>query len=96
MTKTEMKKQLKAQFEKQFPKCKIACIHLNGFTHEVYYINEEGKRAKATYSAYYVDDAFINEKLKEVFSGFYHEAFKHNPTEILYMQPKTFLGYPLR
>ena len=96
MNKTEAKKELKARFLKAFPKCKIACVHLNGFTHEVFYIDENGKRAKATYSAYYVDDANINEQLKQVFSGYYHETYKHNPTELIFMQPKTFLGYPLR
>ena len=89
MNKTEMKKEFKARFNQLFKNKRLLAIQLDGFTHRVIFNSGRGSRIYAlSYSAYTEIDPEFNDKLKELFSGYSHYAFKHNATELIYIKPE--------
>lgn len=60
MEQKNLANELKERFERLYKDCKIFCVHLNGFSHSVFYKDKDGTKHIDGYSAYapeqYEDD----------------------------------------
>lgn len=96
MSKT-LKDELKEKFENIHKGCTLFAIHLDGFSHDVFYKDENGKRHIDGYSAYApeqhdepheTDGGFIrawnDDKTKVLFAGCSHCSYQGNAKEYIY------------
>ena len=88
-----MKKNIKDLFKKVYNDKRLLAIQLNGFNHTIFYDNgkSDSEINIERYSAY-TDLGF--DKAKELFNLLskieivYHEAYKHDPKEIVFIDPQ--------
>jgi hypothetical protein len=87
-----MKDTVSSLFSKVYQGKRLLAVQLNGFNHTIFYDtgNSDSKIMIERYSAY-TDMGF--KKAKEFFNTLsefetvYHEAYKRNPLEIVYVHP---------
>lgn len=88
-----MREQLETRFNNLYKGCTLYCIQLNGFSHTVFYKDENNNRKIEGYSAYapeQYDDfddgihGFNRDQCKALFVGIGHYRFQGNPEEIMY------------
>ena len=93
------KQEFKDRFDRLFKGCDLFCAHFDGFSHEVFYKDAEGKKHIGVYSGYassceaedeqLFDDgiyrAYSTDRLKALFLGYAHLSYSHgNAQEIVY------------
>ncbi len=88
------KKQLFLQrFKDLFPESRLLAIQLNGFSHKAFYDsgNRESRIQSYEFSNYLsaceIDNIDLNNKFKELFSGFPNFSYQNNALEIVYILP---------
>ena len=88
-----MKDKLQKRFEALYPECRLFCIHLDGFSHTVYYKDKNNNKKIEGYSAYapeQYDDfddgihGWNRDQCKALFAGVSHYSYQHNAQEIIY------------
>jgi hypothetical protein len=80
---------LMERFEKNYPGKRLLSIHLNGFSHAVFYDNgsPEDEIKIARYSNFAPEIKELM-PLGEMFEGYPNEKYKKNAEEIVYLDPK--------
>lgn len=85
----ELKQELENRFKKLFePNARLLAIHLNGFSHTVFY--DFGKKEDNIESkdySYYTPLSDLDDKLSKLFNGIPHYTYRGNPLEIVYVDP---------
>lgn len=95
------KNELQTKFEKLYKGCTLHAIHLNGFSHTVFYKDENGEKHVEGVSVYAPEQytrsskhednvwrAFNEDKTKVLFLGFPHYAYQNNAKELVYKDKK--------
>lgn len=94
------KNDLLKTFNNLFKGCVLYCIHLNGFSHTVFYKDENGEKHVDGYSAYdsthniptKVGDgvwrSWNEDKTKVLFLGYPHHSYQGNAKEYVYKDAK--------
>lgn len=95
------KKDLQTKFDRIYKGCTLYAIHLNGFSHTVFYKDSDGEGHIDGYSAYapeQYDKALKHEdgkwrswnedKTKVLFLGFPHYSYQNNAKEYVYKDVK--------
>ena len=98
MDKTELKKIFKDRFKLYFKGCKLAAVQLNGFTHKIFYINENGRRDRLIFSGCVSPEearcyGWNDARCALLFDGFPNYQYQNNAVELVFMQPATFAKY---
>ena len=91
-----LKDELQKKFENTHKGCTLFAIHLDGFSHDVFYKDENGKRHIDGYSAYAPEQhdephdiggfirAWNDDKTKVLFAGCPHYQYQNNAKEFVY------------
>jgi hypothetical protein len=76
----------KVEFAKHYPKKRLLAVHLNGFTHSVFYDNgkSDDEIQIDRYSYYMPENDWPLGALK-MFHNVPHHTFQHEPVEIIYV-----------
>ena len=89
-----LKTKLAERFKAQYPDKRLLAVQLNGFSHKAFYDNGNKDSAIEVlefsgYADSIVDTGFENnDKLRPIFDGIPHYEYKHNATEIVYINPE--------
>ena len=89
------------RFERLYKGCKLYCVHLDGFSHSVFYKDEKGIKHIDGYTAYapeqhdesrMFDDgvfrAWNEDKARALFIGYPHYCYQNNAQELVYEDVK--------
>ena len=89
------------RFGRLYKGCKLYCVHLDGFSHSVFYKDEKGHKHIDGYTAYapeqydaetLYDDgvyrAWNEDKTKAFFLGYLHYCYQNNAQELIYEDVK--------
>lgn len=104
MNKTQLKKHFTQQFDalgftyNNGKPLRLLAIQLNGFNHTVFVDSghSDSSILPLRYSVYVnmnddtniLDSKNLNEQLKQLFDGFGHLVYKHDPVEIVFIKPE--------
>lgn len=92
------KTELGERFARLFKGCRLHAIHLDGFSHDVFFKDADGVRHIETFSAYCspceAEEAHVCEdgairsfnadRVKALFLGYGHISYQHNAKEYVY------------
>lgn len=86
----ELKQELENRFKKLFePNARLLAIHLNGFSHTVFYdFGKKEDNIESKHYSYYTPLSDIDDKLSKLFNGIPHYIYQGNPLEIVYVCPE--------
>lgn len=90
INKNDLKQELENRFKELFePEARLLAIHLNGFSHSVFY--DFGKKddiIEIKHYSHYTSISDFDDKLSKLFDGIPHYTFKGNPLELTYIYPE--------
>lgn len=92
------KQDFEARFKRLYPNCELYCVHLNGFSHSVFYKDKDGNKHIGVMSNYasscevreeeQYDDgvyrAYSTDRLKALFLGYPNYAYQCNAKEVVF------------
>jgi hypothetical protein len=78
--------QFQIQFAKYYPKKRLLAVHLNGFTHSVFYDNgKTDDDIKIDRYSFYMPEGEWSIGAMNMFHNIPHHTYQNNPIEIVYV-----------
>jgi hypothetical protein len=81
------KKLFAIRFAKYYPKKRLLAVHLNGFTHSVFYDNGKAiDNIEIDRYSHYMPENEWSIAATNMFYNIHHHKFQNNPIEIIYIE----------